>query len=706
MIATDPTLAGRDFAVIIDEAHSAQEGSSAAALKSALNMASDKLKLAVARNLHDSDATDEDMMAEYFTRIQAANAMPSNVSFFAFTATPKAETMTLFGRPTGRVDDNGRDIPGSFHRYPMRQAIEEGYIIDPLSGYMPYKTAYRLAEEYTPDRLVDERGARRAIARWKSLHATNVMEKTALIIEHFMHNVAPLLNGESKAMIITSGRPAVVRYKYAFDAYLKAHPEYDRNRIEPHLQFKVPGEPLVAFSDKVNGSKCVLPDDEYLKDNPFAAIDTEYDYTESNMNNLGYQSVENAFDTPQYRLMIVANKFQTGFDQPKLCALYIDKPIANDIEIVQTYSRINRIHAGKDHVFILDFVNDPDTVVNAFRKYDAGAHMSEAQDPDVVYAIKKQLDQSDIYTMDDFDQYRKAQYRAVAEAADGEGKDSYRKRLYNAVALPADRWMSRYRAHTTAYVTWADMLEQSQRDGDADTAMQAKRRMQEEQEERDKLITFRRLLKRYCSAYMFVSQIIDLGEPDLEVFNGFAKLLSHRLADTGLDQIDVKGLVLSDYRIDRLRRDDKNRERELRPMGVGAGRAAASRRQSLKRIVEKLNETWGDEVNVVAAARAVNFIIDYVDMDQITHTRITNSTNSKESLVNDGRMKSQIKMALVSMVNNETGDLAARIMNDPQAIDSLADQIYDQIAKGSRYSIPDIQRYVEQEGRERDDERQ
>ena len=710
MIATDPTLAGQDFAVIIDEAHSAQEGSSAAALKSALNMASDKLKLAVARNLpdtdDDSDATDEDMVAEYFTRMQAANAMPSNVSFFAFTATPKAETMTLFGRPTGRVDDNGRDIPGSFHRYPMRQAIEEGYIIDPLSGYMPYKTAYRLAEEYTPDRLVDERGARRAIARWKSLHATNVMEKTALIIEHFMHNVAPLLNGESKAMIITSGRPAVVRYKYAFDAYLNAHPEYDRSRIEPHLQFKVPGEPLVAFSDKVNGSKCVLPDDEYLKDNPFAAIDTEYDYTESNMNGLGYQSVENAFDTPQYRLMIVANKFQTGFDQPKLCALYIDKPIVNDIEIVQTYSRVNRIHAGKDHVFILDFVNDPDTVVNAFRKYDAGAHMSEAQDPDVVYAIKKQLDQSDIYTMDDFDQYRKAQYRAVAEAADGEGKDSYRKRLYNAVALPADRWMSRYRAHTTAYVTWADVLEQSQRDGDADTAMQAKWRMQEEQEERDKLVTFRRLLKRYCSAYMFVSQIIDLGEPDLEVFNGFAKLLSHRLADTGLDQIDVKGLVLSDYRIDRLRRDDKNRERELRPMGAGAGRAAASRRQSLKRIVEKLNETWGDDVNVVAAARAVNFIIDYVDMDQITHTRITNSTNSKESLVNDGRMKSQIKMALVSMVNNETGDLAARIMNDPQAIDSLADQIYDQIAKGSRYSIPDIQRYVEQAGRERDDERQ
>lgn len=179
------------------------------------------------------------------------------------------------------------------------------------------------------------------------------------------------------------------------------------------------------------------------------------------------------------------------------------------------------------------------------------------------------------------------------------------------------------------------------------------------------------------------------------MFNGFAKLLSNRLADTGLDQIDIKGLVLTDYRIDKLRRDDQNKERELHPMKAGTGQSNASRRQSLKRIVAKLNETWGDNVNVVAAARAVNFIIDYVDTDQVTHMRITNSTNSKESLINDGRLKNQIKMALVSMVNNETGNLAAQIMNDPQAIASLADQIYDQIAKGSRYNIPEIQKYVE-----------
>ncbi|MBT1162889.1 type I restriction endonuclease [Bifidobacterium sp. SO1] len=704
LIAGDRNLTGKGFAVIIDEAHSAQEGSSAAALKSALNMASNRLKLDVASNLPqtDGDVTDEDMVTEYFTRMQAANVMPANVSFFAFTATPKAETETLFGRPSGRLDKNGQNIPESFHKYPMRQAIEEGYIIDPLSGYMPYRTAFKLAEEYTPDRLVDEKTARRVIARWKSLHSTNVMTKTELIIEHFMRNVAPLLDGQAKAMIITSSRPAVVRYKYAFDAYLKAHPEYDRSKIEPHLQFKVPGEPLVAFSDKVSGSKCVL-DDEYLNDNPFAEIDPEYDYTESNMNDLGYQSVENAFDTPQYRLMIVANKFQTGFDQPKLCALYIDKPIANDIEIVQTYSRVNRTYPGKDRVYVLDFVNDPDTVVNAFRKYDTGAHMSEAQDTNIVYRIKQQLDQSDIYTADDFDKYRDAQYKAVKEAVDDKGRDTYRRRLYNSVSLPADRWMSRYRAHTTAYATWADVLDHAEHDHDTTTIRQARQRMEEEQTERDRLVTFRKLLKRYCSAYTFISQIVDLGEPDLEVFNGFAKLLAHRIASTGLDQIDIKGLVLSDYRIDRLRRDDDGKDRELKPMGAGGGHGGASKRRSLKRIVAKLNETWGDDVNVIAAARVVNCISDYVAADTVTQTRIANSTNSKESVVNDGRMKNIIKSALVSMVSNDLGELAAKAMNDPQSIDSLTDQVYDQIAMRRRYDIPDIQKYIEQAERDHDE---
>ncbi len=704
-IAADERLTGANFAVIIDEAHSSQEGSNAAALKSAFAVAADKLKLAKAKDFavdtkDGEDFTDEDIVSEYFSKMQSLNKMPKNVSFYAFTATPKAETRILFGTPTGQKDSKGNEIKRSFHLYPMRQAIEEGFIIDPLSGYIPYSTAYKLAEQFVADKPVDELAARRVIAKWKSLHPTNVMEKTAFIIEHFVKNVSMLLDGQAKAMIITSSRPAVVRYKYAFDAYLKAHPEYDRSKIAPHLQFKVPGEPLVAFSDKVNGSKCVFPDDVYLKDNPFASIKTDYDYTESNMNNLGYQTIENAFDTPKYRLLIVANKFQTGFDQPKLCALYIDKAISNDIEIVQTYSRVNRIYPGKDQVFIVDFVNKPETVLGAFKKYDTGAKMTEGQDPNIVYKIKQRLDATNIYSQQEFNHFRDAQYKAIVALTQDPQQDNYRKQLYQAVNGPAEKWNELYKSYTSSYATWMNYFTKAKADNDLESQKYAEQKMQEAQEKRDQLVNFRRDLKLFGSAYMFISQIIDLGEPDFEVFNSFTKLLFHRISNTSLEEIDVKSLVLSDYKINKLKLPTKNEDRTLKPMGEGTGKSKASKRESLRKIVEKLNETWGNNVNVVAAARAVNFIADYVEADTITQTRIVNSSNSKASILADGRLKSIIKASLVSMITNSLGELAAQVINDPQAIDSLADQVYDQVASGKRYSIPELQTFISEKSQD------
>ena len=195
--------------VDVDEAHSAQTGSFAGKMKAALKLAADKDKTKL-----DLDAvTDEDAIDAYFQQIQDAREMPANISFFAFTATPKTETKVLFGRPGSRLDPKtGEPLPESFHLYPMRQAIEEGYILDVLKGYMPYKTAYKLNEEVVKDKLVDERAALRTIAQWESLHPTNVMEKAEFIIEHFVKNVAAMLNGQAKAMIVTSSRPSVVRY--------------------------------------------------------------------------------------------------------------------------------------------------------------------------------------------------------------------------------------------------------------------------------------------------------------------------------------------------------------------------------------------------------------------------------------------------------------------------------------------------------------
>lgn len=694
-IANNDRLNGANFAVIIDEAHSSQTGAFAGKMKATLKAASKKNKTV----LKDDEITDEDLMNAYFQEMQDNKMMPENVSFFAFTATPKTETKVIFGRPGEQTDPKtGEALPESFHLYPMRQAIEEEYIIDVLKGYMPYRTAYKLKEDVVSDKVVDERAALRTIAHWQSLHPTNVMSKAEIIVEHFIKNVASMLNGQAKAMIVTSSRASVVRYKYAIDAYLAAHPEYDRDKLEAHLQFKVPGEPLVAFSGKVKGESAIMQEDEnivtefdYLKDNPFAAIRRDYDYTEDNMNSLGYESVEQAFDTAQYRIMIVANKFQTGFNQPKLCAMYIDKKISNDIEIVQTYSRLNRTYSGKDRVFILDFVNDPETVVRAFEKYDNGAAMEQAQNMNIIYDIKNALDASDIYTDDNFQTYKKARYKSIMEV--NENKDTYRQKLYKTVSEPAERWNESLKITQTAYMTWKDVYDKAVKEDDIETLNIAKQRLKEQEEQLDNLMDFRKKLRKFCSAYNYISQIIDLGEPDLEVFYGFAKLLGHRIQSTPLEEIDVSNLVLSDYRVNALDRAVNGSENDekpgLKPMRAG-GKGKSSKKESLKVIISKLNEVFGEDTSPVTGARVVNAIADYVAADDISRIQIRNSTNSKQAIIADGRMENIIKLAAIALKNNEFATLADKILVDPQAWRPLAEVIFDLIDKNHRIDMPGL----------------
>ena len=693
-IASDKELTGANFAVLIDEAHSSQEGVTSAQMKAALKLATQEKKKEAKATASDlGDATDEDIINEFFKQKQAAREMPSNVSFFAFTATPKPETKVLFGRPGKKSDpDTGQAIPESFHLYPMRQAIEEEYILDVLQGYMPYKTAYKLKSLLEHDKYVDQSKTLRTIALWESHHPTNVMSKVEFIVEHFVKNVAQLLDGQAKAMIVTSGRPAVVRYKYAFDAYLRAHPEYDREKIAAHLQFKVPGEPLVAFSDKVSGDKCVMEEDEYLADNPFAQIRRDYDYTEANMNNLGFKTVENAFDEPKSRFLIVANKFQTGFNQPKLVAMYIDKRISNDIEIVQTYSRVNRIFPGKDRVFIIDFVNDPEMVVRAFKKYDNGAQMEHAQNLEIVYDIKAKLDAADIYSPDEVAAYKKARYAAIK--AINENKDTYRKTIYQCVSMPADRWKAQMDAEHTAYLTWLDVLKKAEETGDDSTIKVAKAKLAEIDERIGELNGFRKNLKRYCSAYDYISQIVDFEEPDLEVFATFAKLLYHRLKSTPLDEVDVRSLVLTDYRISELETPKDAEGSDLKPMRAGGG-GRGSKAKSLKKIIDKLNEIWGEDESPVTGARTINAIADFVSADDASRVQIRNSTNSREAVISDGRLDSIIKLAALSLKQHEFDKFAEKVLSDPQSWKPVAEMIYDLIENEKRLNIPEIKEYTD-----------
>lgn len=702
-IAKDPDLAGAKFAVLIDEAHSSQEGTFSGKMRAALKYAAKKTKTSI----DEENATDEDVIDAFFLQMQDAKAMPDNVSFFAFTATPKAETKTIFGRPGDRIDEkSGLPIPESFHLYPMRQAIEEGYILDVLKGYMPYMTAYKLKEDVVPDKLVDERKAISTIAHWQSLHPTNVMSKAEFIVEHFVKNVATLLDGQAKAMVVTSSRAAVIRYKYAIEAYIKAHPEYDKEHVEKRLQFTVPGDPLVAFSGTVLGEKAVMPEDEqivnefeYLKDNPFAIIRRDYDYSEDNMNHLGYQSIESAFDKPENRMLIVANKFQTGFNQKKLCAMYIDKRISNDIEIVQTYSRLNRTFPGKDRVFVIDFVNEPRVVVSAFKKFDTGAEMESAQKLDVIYEIKSALDEAGIYTQDEFDTYKLMKYKSMTDV-DETSKDSYRNKIYNLVSVPAERWNSALKAQQNAYNVWYNVLETANNKKDADTAKRANAELKNVQDEIDKLMDFRKKLKRYTAAYEFITQIIDLGEPDLEVFSSFAKLLAHKLDGISVDEIDIRSPVLSDFKL-KYRGDEKlepNGSTTLKPMTAG-GQGRGGRKDTLKAIIARINEIWGENVSPDVGARTINAIADFVTADDVSRVQIQNTSNSKEAVIADGRMERIIQLAAISLKNNEFGVLADKIISDPQTWRPLADIIYDLVDKNKRIDMLELVKYLKTSGR-------
>jgi type I restriction enzyme R subunit len=320
-------LAERSFAVIIDEAHTSQTGSTAQGLRAVLAMETTQQM---------ENMTVEELLLE----VQKSRVRPGNVSHFAFTATPKRSTLSLFGR-IGPSDN----LPKSFHRHTMRQAIEEGFILDVLENYTPYAVAYNLKKMIDDDQRVDKKYARRALAKWLSLHPTNVTQKVDFILQHFNKNVAHLLNGEAKAMVVTGGRAAAVKYKLAFDKAIK----------ENHLQGI---RALVAFSCKVKGKE--LGDDDGFN------IDPEADYSETNLNpEIGSLDLRKAFEQKEYRVMLVANKFQTGFNQPKLVAMYLDKKISG-VEAVQTLSRLNRTYPGKDKTFVIDFVNDPAVILSAF----------------------------------------------------------------------------------------------------------------------------------------------------------------------------------------------------------------------------------------------------------------------------------------------------------------------------------------------------
>ena len=667
-ILLDKNLKDKNFAVIVDEAHTSQTGTNATKLQAALALTA-------------KEGTASLTLEEILEEMQKSRKRPKNLSHFAFTATPKHSTYMLFGRTKDGKKATKENPPGPFHLYPMRQAIEEEFIMDVLENYTPYKTAFNLATRVVDEKRVSNSAAKRALAKWMSLHPTNVTQKVEFIVEHFAGTIAHLLEGKAKAMVVTSSRAAVIRYKNGFDAFISKHPEYS------HIKS------LVAFSGRLRGKDVMHPDDPLLEGDPFV-VDEDAEFTEGNMNpGIPSSDLRVTFDRPEYRVMLVADKFQTGFDQPKLVAMYIDKKIANDVEIVQTLSRLNRVAPGKDTTYVIDFVNDPENVHKAFKKYDAGAQLQDVQNPNVVYDLKEQLDSLNLYTAEDLEGFKRARFQSlkvIAETGGLDETDPRHKAMYTATDRATRLYDEKFKILRTTIAQWEAAFQKAKRAGNEDGAAKADHERLTYETSLKELLEFKSGLGRFVRTYGYISQLVDLGDPDLEAFAAFAKLLQKRLKGVPPDNVDLKGLVLSGYSI--TKRDDPAEPAEsyaplLRPIGSGDMVKDPDPKRYLREIIERLNHLFGEATPIQDRAAFVNHVAKITREDDVVMAQLENNTREQAM---KGNLRSAVEKGVVRAMRSHQ-ILATQVLKaDKQGMDALADLIYDLIRTKQSIDMDDL----------------
>lgn len=548
-----PKLASGRYAVIADEAHSSQTGSSASKLKQILG--SDVLEA-------------EEISAEDLLDAAVQARKPNErISYYAFTATPKAKTLELFGRvPDPTLPPSASNKPEAFHLYSMRQAIEEGFILDVLQNYTTYSTAWKIAHPDGEDDEVDSKKARMKLARWVRLHPYNIDKRVEIIVEHFRANILHLLNGQAKAMVVTSSRQEAVRYQLAVKEYVQRMGYADVH-------------PLVAFSGSV------LPDD---------VIPEEVTEASSLLNTgLNGRDLAKAFDTQDFNVMIAANKYQTGFDQPKLCAMYVDKKLQG-VDCVQTLSRLNRTFPAKQ-TFILDFFNEPQDILDAFLPYYTKAELSDVTDPQIIYDLQKRLDAEGIYHWQEVEAFALAFFDPKAAAS----KLSYH-------CQPAkERFAKRYAFSVESRQQALDYKRTAEANGDSAGLKKAEHALKEAGEQVDQLDLFRKNLQSFVRLYEFLSQIVPYEDPELEQLCVFAKHLYPLLRVDRLerDDVDLGELDLTHYRISKraeqiLQLSSDKGKYQLQPASeVGSGKPHDPEKKRLSEIVKALNDIFGAEVS-------------------------------------------------------------------------------------------------------------
>ncbi|MGL1892168.1 MAG: DEAD/DEAH box helicase family protein [Spirochaetaceae bacterium] len=551
-IENSVNLKERTYAIIADEAHSSQTGSTAKKMKEVL----------VSEGTGEEELNYDDIIDNTI----AAQKKSKNLSYLAFTATPKTKTLELFGNlPNPELPPNKKDnLPVAFHVYSMRQAIEEGFILDVLKNYTNYKVVYNLAMKIENDKLVESKKAQVKLNKWVKLHDYNISQKVQIIIEHFKDNIMYLLNGQAKAMVVTGSRKEAVRYKIAFDKYIKKH---GYNKIHA----------MIAFSGEVT-----LKDDEDTK------------HTESNMNTkLKGREMRTAFDSDDFQVMIVANKFQTGFDQPKLVAMYVDKKLGG-VECVQTLSRLNRIYPGKEicGTYILDFFNDPEDIRLSFQDYYQTAELGDVSDPGLVDDLFKKLKSMDIYQWHEVDMFCEAFLIQ---------KNSNAK-ISNMTRPAVDRWSKRYLEAKDSYKKAGQMLSEAKKTGNAILIANSETDFKEAKKAKDDLEIFRKDLGTYVRYYEFISQIVEYNDRDYEKLSLYARNLQPllKLEIDKEEDIDIDGVFLSHYRLTKIREQSiklkENDPSYLTPgQEMGSGKGKSKKEDYLSVIVTKLNEIFTDE---------------------------------------------------------------------------------------------------------------
>ena len=344
------------------------------------------LTMQEAREL-DDEISDRDLEDEIMDEIKR-NGKQSNIAMFAFTATPKPATIDMFGTLN---PSTGHKEP--FHLYSMRQAIEEGFILDVLKNYVTYKTYFEVTQTVEDDPQISKSKTKRKIAKYRDIHPTNISQKVEIIVEHFKHNVMHKIGGKAKAMVVTSSRESAVKYKIAFEKYIK---EKGYEGIKA----------LVAFTGSV-------PIEELGKE-----------VTEVSINGFKEEELPRRFATDEYQVLLVADKYQTGFDQPLLHTMYIDKKLKG-VKAVQTLSRLNRTCPGKDDTFILDFKNDIEDIKESFSTFYECTELIESLEPNMIYDLERKIEDFEIIDRSDIDKFIKKAYKENKTSKDRQQQFSY-----------------------------------------------------------------------------------------------------------------------------------------------------------------------------------------------------------------------------------------------------------------------------------------